>query len=253
MNKANEVLLVTGGTRGVGAATARLAAAHGFAVCINYLQDDKTATALSQDIRDGGGIVHACRADVGREAEVTRLFAECDAALGAVTAVVCNARTPPTRLPIEHFDGRRAGQQLDTSVLGSLLCAREAVHRMSVRRGAQGGSIVFVTPQALRSVGGVQSVEEAVLDAARDALTTTLAKGLQVDGIRVNAVRPSAPRVTNWSGGLANRADRAVGPMAMDLGTYADEAAKQILWLISDEADRTTGATIDVACRDQAG
>jgi NAD(P)-dependent dehydrogenase (short-subunit alcohol dehydrogenase family) len=250
MNGATKVLLVTGGTRGVGAATARLAAMHGFAVCINYLQDDDTATALSQDIRDRGGIVHACRADVGREEEVSRLFAECDAALGAVTAVACNASTTPTRLPIEHLDARRAAQQIDTAVLGSLLCAREAVHRMSVRRGAQGGSIVFVTPQSLRSAVGAQSAEEAAIDAARDALSISLAKELKVDGIRVNSVRPSAPRVTNWSGGVANRTDRAVGPMAMELGPYADEAAKQILWLISDEADRTTGARVEVACRE---
>lgn len=250
MSEAKKVLLIAGGTRGVGAATARLAAAHGFAVCVNYLQDDKTAVALSEEVRGRGGIIHVCRADVGKESEVLRLFAECDAALGPVSALVCNARTPVSRLPIEHLDGRRTVQQLDTAVLGSLLCVREAMRRMSVRRGASGGSMVFVTPQALRSVSGAPSAEEAAITAAREALATTLATELQVDGIRVNTVRPAAPRITNWSGGIANRTDRAVGPMAMNLGTYADEAAKQILWLFSDEADRTTGARVEVACKE---
>ncbi|MEQ1579035.1 MAG: SDR family NAD(P)-dependent oxidoreductase [Steroidobacteraceae bacterium] len=246
MSETKKVLLITGGTRGVGAATARLAAAQGWSVCINYLQDEPAASALSQEIRNSGNTVHACRADVGKEADVVRLFAECDAALGAVSALVCNATSPVSRLPVDHLEGSLAKRQLDTAVLGSLLCVREAAHRMSRRRSASGGSIIFVTPQVLRSVGAEQSAEEAAITAARDALTTTLAKDLHVDGIRVNTVRPAAPRVTNWSGGLTNRTDRAVGPMAMDLGTYADEAAKQILWLISDEADRTTGARVEV-------
>lgn len=250
MSQARKVLLITGGTRGVGAATARLAAAQGWAVCINHLQDDATAAALAEAIRSAGGAARVCRADVGQDADVVRLFAAVDSALGAVTAVVCNARAPATGLPIDHLDGSRLARQLDTSLLGSLLCVREAAHRMSTRRGRSGGSIVFVSPQSLRTGSGVVSAEEAAINAAREALTTALAKELQVDGIRVNTVRPSAPRSANWSGGIANRADRAVGPMAMELGAYADESAKQILWLISDEADRTTGARIEVAHRE---
>jgi NAD(P)-dependent dehydrogenase (short-subunit alcohol dehydrogenase family) len=250
MRETTKVLLITGGTRGAGATTARLAAARGWAVCINYLQDEAGATALAGEIRSTGGIVHACQADVGKEKEVLRLFAEVDAELGTVTAVVCNARAPATGLPIDHLDGSFASRQLDTAILGSLLCVREAAHRMSIRKGANGGSIVFVNPQPPRTGSGVLSAEEAAITAARDALTTSVANELRGDGIRVNAVRPAAPRVANWSGGLTNRTDRAVGPMAMDLGTYAEEAAKQILWLISDEADRTTGARVEVAHRD---
>lgn len=249
MGETTKVLLITGGTRGAGAATARLAAMNGWAVCINYLQDEAGATALAAEIRSTGGAVRACRADVGKEEEVLRLFADVDAALGAVTAVVCNARAPATGLPIDHLDGSRVRRQLDIAILGSLLCVREAAHRMSTRRGAGGGSMVFVSPQPPRAGSGVPSAEEAAIAAARDAITTSAAKELRDDGIRVNAVRPAAPRVANWSGGLTNRTDRAVGTMAMELGAYADEAAKQILWLISDDADRTTGAVVEIACR----
>jgi len=250
MDQAQKVLVITGGNRGVGAATARLAAAHGFAVCINYLHDHRTAAALVAEIQAAGGVARACQADVAKEEDLLRLFSEVDSALGSVTAVVCNARAPVTKLPIEHLDSARVQRRLDTDVLGSLLCAREAVHRMSTRRGADGGSIVFVSPQALRAGSGSESADEAAIRAAREALTTTLAKELHADRIRVNTVRPAAPRVTNWSGGVGNRTDRAVGPMAMELGNYDEEAAKQILWLISDEADRTTGAVVEVPHKD---
>lgn len=246
MQKALKVLLITGGTRGVGAATARLAAASGWAVAINYLQDATTAAALCDEIRSQGGAAHACRADVGNSEDVVRLFAEVDAALGTVSAVVCNARAPVARVPIDHADSAHLQRQLDTAVLGSLLCAREAVQRMSRRHGARGGAIVFVSPEAPRTFAGEEPAEETAIIAARDAMTTALAKELQTAGIRVNTVRPAASRTTNWSGGLTNRTDRAVGPMAMDLGPYAEEAAKQILWLISEEADRTTGARVEV-------
>lgn len=246
MSHARKILLITGGTRGVGAATTRLAAARGWAVCISYLQDKTTAAALAEEIRDAGGEAHVCQADVGRDADVVRLFAAADSALGAVSAIVCNARAPATGLPIDRLDGSRTAQQLDTALLGSLLCVREAARRMSTRKGGRGGSIVFVSPQPLRPGSGVESAEEAAITAAREAMTTTLAKELQSDGIRVNTVRPGAPRTANWSGGIANRTDRAVGPMAMELGAYPEEAARQILWLISDEADRTTGARVEV-------
>jgi len=250
MSEARKALLITGGTRGVGAATARLAAARGWAVCINYLRDERGATALAAEIRAAGGTVLACQADVARDADVARLFTAVTS-LGTVTAVVCNARAPVTGLPIDHLDASRTARRIETAMLGSLLCSRESAIRMSTRRGATGGALVFVTPRGTRA-GVHKTAEDAAINAARDALTTSLAKELRNDGIRVNAVRPAAPRVANWSGGLTNRYDRAVGPMAMELGPYEEEAAKQILWLISDEADRTTGAMIEVACRDQA-
>lgn len=246
MHQARKVLLITGGTRGVGAAAARLAAASGWAVAINYLQDAATAAALCEQIRSQGGVAHACRADVGSNEDVVRLFAGVDAALGVVSAVVCNARAPAARVPIEHADSVRLQRQLDTEVLGSLLCAREAVQRMSRRHGGRGGAMVFVSPVAPLAGSGEGPAEQAAILAARDAMTSTLAKELQAAGIRVNSVRPGAARSTNWSGGLTNRTDRAVGPMAMELGTYAEEAAKQILWLISADADRTTGAVVEV-------
>jgi NAD(P)-dependent dehydrogenase (short-subunit alcohol dehydrogenase family) len=221
-------------------------------VCVNYLQDERGAVALVQEIRRVGGVAHACQADVGKNDDVVRLFADLDSALGAVSAVVCNARAPCARVPVEHLESVHLQRQLDTAVLGSLLCAREAVRRMSRLNGAGGGALVFVSPRAPRAGDSEGAAEEAAIQAARDALTTTLAKELQSAGIRVNSVRAAAARIANWSGGIANRTDHAVSPMAMELGTYADEAAKQILWLISDEADRTTGARIEVACRDQA-
>ena len=248
MVEPGKVLLITGGTRGVGAATARLAAAQGWAVCMNYLQDERGAATLAAQIRATGGTVQACQADVASEAHVTRLFVEA-ASLGIVTAVVCNARAPVTGLPIDHLDARRTARQLETVILGNLLCSREAARRMSSRHGARGGALVFVAPRGIR-VGVHETAEDAAISAARDALTPSLAKELRSDGIRVNAVRPAAPRVANWSGGLTNRSDRAVGPMAMELGPYEEEAAKQILWLISKEADRTTGAVVEVPNRE---
>ena len=250
MSQARRVLLITGGTRGVGAATARLAAAQGWAVGVNYLQDERSAVAFVQEIRRVGGVAHACQADVGKSDDVVRLFADLDSVLGAVSAVVCNASAPGARVPVEHLESVQLQRQLDTAILGSLLCAREAVRRMSRLNGAGGGALVFVSREAPRAGGSEGSAEAAAIGAARDALTTALAKELHSGGIRVNTVCPAAARIANWSGGLTNRTDRAVGPMAMELGPYAEEAAKQILWLLSDEADRTTGARIEVASRE---
>lgn len=248
MDPERKTVLVTGGTRGVGAATARLAAARGLTACINYQHDEAGALAVAGRIRNDGGKVHLFRADIGREDDVVRLFSDVDA-LGRLTALVCNARAPVTRLPIEHLDAAMWASQLDTAVLGTALCIREAVRRMAHRNGGQGGAIVLASPP-VQGANARDSMEEAVLGAAREALVTSLSASLARDQIRINAVRPASARASNWSGGRTNRTDRAVGPMAMELGPYADEAAKQILWLVSEEADRTTGSVVEVAFKE---
>jgi NAD(P)-dependent dehydrogenase (short-subunit alcohol dehydrogenase family) len=247
MEANDKVLLVTGGTRGVGAAVARLAASRGWSVGIGFRQDTRAADALVGEITASGGRALACPADVGVESEVARLFAEVDASLGPVAAMVCNARAASSRLPVEHMDEARLRQGLDTGIVGSLLCVREAVRRMAP--SGMEGSIVFVSPETLPVGNDPEAVDEAVLRAAREAMTVSLAKELQRAAIRVNLVRPAVTRTTNWSGGVGNRTTRSIGPMAMELGPYAIEAAKQILWLISGEADRTTGAIVEVPCQ----
>jgi NAD(P)-dependent dehydrogenase (short-subunit alcohol dehydrogenase family) len=248
------VLLITGGSRGAGAATARLAAARGFAVCINYSHDEQTATTLVREILAAGGNACAYRADAGREEDITSLFSYVDATLGPLTALVHNARAAGPRLRLDQLGAEALQRNLSTAVLGSLLGAREAVRRMSTRQGGPGGAIVLVGAPPSRGGSSTESVDDAATRGAVEAVTVALAKEVAAEGIRVNAVRPALSRPgLNLSGGTANRTDRAVGPMVMETGTYAAEAARTALWLISDDASRTTGAIVDVAHKHEIG
>lgn len=237
-----KVLLVTGGGRGIGAATARLAAERGYAVCINYLRD-KGAEKLAKEI---GGI--AVAADVSSEPDVMRLFETMDAKLGRISALVNNAGVVDKGSRVEAITSARLQRMFGINVYGSFLCAREAIKRMSKRHGGAGGAIVNLSSVAARLGGSGEYVDYAAAKGAIDTFTIGLAKELGPDGIRVNAVRPGVINTEiHASSGDPSRLER-IGNTA-PLGRYGEpeEIARAILWLLSDEASYTTGALLDVA------
>ena len=238
-----KVMLVTGGGRGIGAATARLAAKAGYAVCINYVRDKASAEKLAKEI---GGL--AVAADVAVEADVVRLFETMDAKLGRISALVNNAGVVDQGARVEAITAARLQRMFGINVYGSFLCAREAIKRMSKRHGGPGGSIVNLSSIASKLGGPGEYVDYASAKGAIDTFTIGLAKELGPDGIRVNAVRPGIINTEiHASSGDPARLGR-IGAMA-PVGRYGepDEIAAAILWLLSDEASYTTGALLDVA------
>jgi len=243
-----KVVLITGASRGIGAATARLAASRGYDVCVNYRRDAAAADEVRRDIDAAGRRVIAVAADVGVEADVVRLFETCDRALGPVTAVVNNAGVLETQMRLDAMDAARWHRVLTTNVIGAFLCAREAVRRMSTRHGGAGGAIVNVSSGASRLGSPDEYIDYAASKGALDTLTIGLSREVAEEGIRVNAVRPGHIYTEmHASGGEPNRVDRVKAIVPMKRGGTAEEVAGAILWLLSDEASYTTGAFIDVA------
>jgi NAD(P)-dependent dehydrogenase (short-subunit alcohol dehydrogenase family) len=242
------ILVITGASRGIGAATARLAAARGYAVCVNYRSNRDAAARVVQEIEAAGGRAMAVAADVAREADVRRLFETVDRELGPLTALVNNAGILERQMRVDAMDAARITRVLATNVTGTLLCAREAVRRMSTARGGTGGVIVNVSSMASRIGSPGEYVDYAASKGAVDSLTIGLAQEVAQEGIRVNAVRPGVIYTDiHASGGEPGRVDRVKALVPLRRGGQPDEVAQAILWLLSDEASYSTGTFIDVS------
>ncbi|HRA53223.1 MAG TPA: SDR family oxidoreductase [Thermoflexales bacterium] len=240
-------LLITGGSRGIGAATARLAAQRGYAVCISYLRNKSAAEAVVDDILALGGRAMAIAADVGIETEVIRLFGAVNAQFGPISALVNNAGILEQQMRVDQMDAARLLRIFTTNVVGSFLCAREAVRRMSSRYGGSGGAIVNLSSGAARLGAPGEYVDYAASKGAIDTFTIGLAREVADEGIRVNAVRPGVIYTEiHADGGEPQRVDRLKATVPMQRGGQAEEVANAILWLLSDEASYVTGAILDV-------
>ena len=244
----DKVLLVTGGSRGIGAATARLAAQAGWAVAVNYADNALAADEVVRAIRAAGGRALAVQGDVADEAQVLRLFETIDAQLGRVTGLVNNAGVVDVTARIDEMSMARWRRMFDINVIGSFLCAREAVRRMSTRHGGRGGAIVNLSSAASRLGSPGQYVDYAAAKGAIDAFTIGLAKEVAAEGIRVNAVRPGLIETDiHASGGLPDRVRDLQHQVPMRRGGTADEVAQAIIWLLSDAASYTTMSLLDVS------
>ena len=244
----NPVVLITGASRGIGAATALLAARRGFAVAVNYTANSLAADEVVRQIRADGGSAMAIQADVGLEADILRLFNQVDAKLGRLSALVNNAGVVDVGARVDEMSTARLQRMFNINIVGSFLCAREAVKRMSTRHGGAGGSIVNVSSAAARLGGGGQYVDYAASKGAIDTFTVGLAKELATEGIRVNAVRPGIIDTDiHASGGQPDRARQLAPLVPMQRAGSAHEVAKAILWLMTDDASYTTGSFVDVS------
>jgi NAD(P)-dependent dehydrogenase (short-subunit alcohol dehydrogenase family) len=244
----HKVVLITGASRGIGAATARLAAGRGYAVCINYHQNAQAAEELVREIKSAGGNAIAVPADISQESEVVRLFKMLDQALGPLTALVNNAGYTEKQSRLEEMDAQRIAKVFATNVTGSFLCAREAVRRMSTKHGGQGGAIVNISSMAAQLGAPGEYIDYAAAKAAIDTMTVGLAKEVATEGIRVNAVRPGLIHTEfHAAGGDPTRIDRLKETVPMKRGGQPEEVAQAILWLLSDEASYCTGTFINVS------
>ena len=241
-------VLVTGGGRGIGAATARHAAERGYTVCVNYRSNRAAADAVVADIESRGGTAIAVGADVSMETDVLRLFQAIDERVGPLSALVNNAGVLETQTRVDSIDAARIGRVFATNVTGAFLCAREAVKRLSTARGGAGGAIVNVSSRAAQLGAPGEYVDYAASKAALDTLTIGLALEVAAEGIRVNGVRAGIiDTEIHASGGEPRRVDRLGPLLPMKRGGHAIEVARAILWLLSDEASFSTGTFIDVA------
>jgi len=244
----SKVLVVTGGSRGIGAETAILAAARGYAVCINYHKNKAAADAVVDRIKSVGGRAIAVAADVSRESDVNKLFKTVDGELGQISALVNNAGVLEKQIRIEDVDEVRLHRIFSANVFGSFLCAREAVRRMSTKHGGYGGAIVNVSSAASRLGSAGEYVDYAASKGAVDTLTIGLSREVADEGIRVNAVRPAFIYTDmHADGGEPGRVDRIKASLPMKRGGQPIEVANAILWLLSEEASYTTGTFIDLA------
>ncbi len=242
-----KVVLITGASRGIGAATALLCAEQGYDLALNYAQDEASATHLAEQVRRMGRRAVTIQADVSQESDVLRMFATIDDALGPLTALVNNAGivAPVARVDQMTFD--RIHRMFAVNVLGSFLCAREAVLRMSTRHGGKGGVIVNVSSRAAELGSPGIFVDYAASKGAIDSFTVGLAREVAGEGIRVNAVRPGLIETEiHAASGMADRLTTGVSSVPMlRIGT-AQEVAQAIVWLLSDASSYTTGTLLDV-------
>jgi NAD(P)-dependent dehydrogenase (short-subunit alcohol dehydrogenase family) len=243
----DRVILVTGGGRGIGAATCRLAAGRDYSVCVNYRHNRAAAEGVVRDIEGAGGTAVAVQADVSVEEDVRRLFETSDRLLGPLAALVNNAGVLETQMRVEAMEPARLQRVFATNVFGPFMCAREAVRRLSLGHGGRGGAIVNVSSAAARLGAPGEYVDYAASKGALDTLTIGLAQEVAAEGIRVNGVRAGFIYTDmHASGGEPNRVDRVKAFVPLKRGGTAEEVAAAILWLLSDEASFTTGAFVDV-------
>ena len=244
----DEVLIITGASRGIGAATARIAGRSGYVVCVNYLKNKAAAKQIVDEINADGGRALAVGADISREEEVVKLFCTVDDKLGKISALVNNAGILETQMRIEDMNAARLNRVFLTNVIGSFLCAREAVKRMSTKNGGKGGAIVNVSSAAARLGSAGEYVDYAASKGAVDTFTRGLAQEVAEEGIRVNAVRPGVIDTDiHSSGGEPGRVERVKASIPMKRGGSAEEVAKAIMWLLSSESSYTTGSLLEVS------
>jgi NAD(P)-dependent dehydrogenase (short-subunit alcohol dehydrogenase family) len=243
----NPVVLITGASRGIGAATAMLCARHGYDVAVNYARDAAAAAEVVAAVRALGRRASAIAADVSQEAQVMRLFAEVDAELGPLGALVNNAGVVDRPSRVDEMSGERLTRMFAVNVLATLLCSREAVRRMSTRHGGGGGAIVNLSSAAARLGAPGQYVDYAAAKGAIDTFTLGLAREVAAEGIRVNAVRPGIIDTgIHASGGQPDRAAQMAPQVPMRRAGTADEVAQAVLWLLSEGASYATGTVLDV-------
>ena len=243
----SNIVLITGGSRGIGAATALLAARAGYAVAVNYTANSLAADEVVRQIRQAGGTAITVQADVAEEAQVLAMFEKVDAKLGRLSALVNNAGVVDRAERVDGMSIARLKRMFDINVIGTMVCAREAVKRMSTRYGGSGGAIVNVSSVAARLGGPGQYVDYAAAKGAVDTFTIGLAKEVATEGIRVNAVRPGIIDTDiHASGGQPNRARELAPQVPMQRPGSAEEIARSIVWLLGPESSYTTAALLDV-------
>ena len=243
-----KTVLITGGSRGIGAATALLAARDGYAVAVNYTSNSLAADEVVRQIRAAGGQAITVQADVANEAQVVAMFEKVDAKFGRLTALVNNAGVVDVNSRVDGITLARLQRMFEINVFGSFLRAREAVRRMSTRYGGAGGAIVNVSSAAARLGSPGSYVDYAAAKGAIDTFTLGLSKEVAAEGIRVNAVRPGIIETDiHASGGLPNRAKEIAPQLPMQRAGTANEVAESIIWLLSEKSSYTNGALLDIA------
>lgn len=244
----NRIILITGGSRGIGAETARLAASKGYTVCITYARDESAALKLVAEIEKMGQKAFAYQADAASEQQTIELFKKIDAEVGRIGALVNNAGILAPKIRVEEITQTRLQEMFSVNVFGTFLASREAVKRMSSRHGGRGGAIVNVSSAASRAGSPNEFVDYAAAKGAIDTFTLGLSKEVATEGIRVNAVRPGLIYTElHASSGQPDRVDTLKVNVPMQRGGSAKEVAEAILWLLSDESSYVTGALLDVA------
>lgn len=247
-NAMSRVMLITGASRGIGAATARLAARQGYALCLNFHQREDAANQVLEQVRAAGVSAFTVKADVADESQVLQMFEVIDREFGRLDVLVNNAGMLEQQMRLEQMDAARWTRVLGINVIGSFLCAREAIKRMSTKHGSQGGSIINLSSIAARLGAPGEYIDYAAAKGAIDSMTVGLAREVAGEGIRVNAVRPGVIHTEiHASGGEPDRVERVKASVPMGRGGQAEEIAEAILWLASEQASYTTGALLDVS------